>query len=238
MPRVYGTVLALLAGLVSILFAMPASWSDYADRFPEFRLGHVWLTPYPSMLPPLVAVMALAGLAAAFRPATARVAAVIAALAGLQVGGIAVVAHRDWWNLAGADGASYHRTAAGSLVAVAIAAAAITAVVVSVLLYRTGRGLHRPRMIQIVGSVVAGAVTAVAVPAWLCAHWHYSSLTAAGQFALWWSLPWSIGLVAAGTVPDSAARRTAALSVLASVLLAAFCIAAPTIHGFGVRLPD
>jgi hypothetical protein len=141
---------------------MPASWSDYPDRYRDFRLGRVWMTPYPSMLPALVAVMAVADLVAGFRPATARVAAMVAALAGLQVAGlqvagIVVVAHRDWWNLAGADGASYHRAAVGSLVATIMGAAAVAAVVVSVLLYRTGRGLHRPRVIQVVGGIVAGA---------------------------------------------------------------------------------
>jgi hypothetical protein len=232
--RAYGAVLAALAGGIGVLVAMPASWSDYSDR----HLGLPWLTPYPLMLPPLIAVLIVAGLVAAVSPATARVMAVVVALAGLQVGGIAVVARRDWWNFAGADGASYQRAASGSLLAVAMGAVAVTAVVVSVLLYRTGHGRHRPRTGQVAGGITAGAVVAVAVPALLCAHWYYTSVTAFGQFALWWSLPWGIGLVAAGTVPDPAARRTAVLSVLASVLLALFCVAAPTVYGFGVRLPD
>jgi hypothetical protein len=236
--RVCGGALAVLAGLVAVLLALPASWSDYPDRYPGFRLGLSWLTPYPLMVPALIAVMAVAGLVAAFRPATARAAAMVAALAALQVGGIAVVVHRDWWNYAGADGASYDRAAAGSLVAMMMGAAAIAAVAVSVLLYRSGRGLHRPGVLQVAGGVVAGAVVVVVVPLVLCAHWHYTSVTAAGQFALWWSLPWGAGLVAAGVAPDSAARRAAALSVLASVLLAVFCVTAPTIYGFGVRLPD
>lgn len=113
------------------------------------------------MLPVLVVVLAVAGLVAARRPAAARVAAVAAALTGLQVGGIAVVAHRDWWNLAGADGASEHRAAAGALVAAVMAAAAVAALGVSVLLYNTGRGRHRPRVIQVVGGLVAGAVVVV-----------------------------------------------------------------------------
>ena len=106
-------------------------------------------------------MIAVAGLIAARHPATAGAAAVVTALAGLQVAGIAVVAHRDWRNLAGA----------------------------------------------------------------------------AGQFALWWSLPWSTGLVAAGTLPDDAARRAAALTVLVCVLVTGFCVASTAIHGFGARLP-
>ena len=236
--RVYGGMLAALAGTMAVLLAIPASWSDYPDRYPEFRLGLPWLTPYPSMLPPLIAVLAIAGLVAAVRPATARTTALVAALSGLQTAGIAVVARRDWWNYAGADGATYQRAASGSVVATIMAAVAVAAIVVSVLLYRTGHGRHRPRAIQVGGGIVAGTLVAVVVPLLLCAHWYYTSVTAFGQFALWWSLPWGIGLVAAGIVPDSAARRAAAMSVLASVLLAVVCVAAPTIYGFGVRMPD
>ncbi|UQU62593.1 hypothetical protein COUCH_26640 [Couchioplanes caeruleus] len=236
--RVYGALLTLLAGLVGVLFALPASWSDYPDRYPDFRLGRVWMTPYPSTLPVLITMLGVAGLVAAVRPSTARVAAVTAGLAALQVGGIAVVAHRDWWNLAGADGASPHRAAAGSLVSLVMGAAAGAAVVVSVLLYRTGRSVHRPSLIQVVGGVLAGAVLAGGTPLLLCAYWGYTSITAAGQFAVWWSLPWGAGVAATGTLPDCAARRTAALCVLACALLTAFCVAAPPVHGFGVRLPD
>jgi hypothetical protein len=236
--RVSGAVLALLAGTMAVLLAMPASWSDYPDGHPGSRLGVPWLTPYPSMLPALIAVLAVAGLVATFRPATARATAVVAGLAALQAAGIAVVAQRDWWNFAGADGASHERAASGSLMAVVMAAVAVTAIVVSVLLYRTGHGRHRPRVPQVVGGIVAGAAVAVGVPVLLCAHWYYTALPAFGQFALWWSLPWGIGLVVAGTVPDSAARRTAVVSVLGSVLLAAVCLSAPTIFGFGVRMPD
>ncbi|MFB9361260.1 hypothetical protein [Actinoplanes nipponensis] len=236
--RVCGGVLAGLAGAMGVLLALPASWSDYPDRYPGFRLGLPWQTPYPSMLPALIAALAVAGVVAAVRPAAARAVAVVAALAGLQAAGIAVVARRDWWNFAGADGASHQRAAAGSLLAAVLAVVAVAVVVVSVLLYRTGRGRQRPLRWQVAGGVVAGVVVAVVVPALLCAHWYYTSVTAFGQFALWWSLPWGAGLVAAGTVPDSAARQTAVLSVLASVLLAVFCLAAPTVFGFGVRLPD
>jgi hypothetical protein len=235
--RVCGAVIAGLAGAVGVLLALPASWSDYPQRYPGFRLGQS-LTPYPLMLPAVIAVLAGAGLLAAFLPGTARVAAVAAALAGLQVGGIAVVAHRDWWNYAGADGASHDRADAGSLLAVVMAVVAAVAVVVSLLLYRTVRGRHRPHVVQIAGGVLAGATVAVVVPVLLCAHWNYTNVTAAGQFALWWSVPWGIGLAAAGTVPDSPARQAAVWSVLASVLLAAFCLAVPSIYGFGVRLPD
>jgi hypothetical protein len=235
--RVCGGVIAGLAGVVGVLLAMPASWSDYPERYPGFRLGQA-LTPYPLMLPAVIALLAGAGLLAVFLPKTARVAAVAAALAGLQVGGIAVVARRDWWNYAGADGASYTRADAGSLLALAMAVVAALAVVVSVLLYRTVRGRHRPHAVQVAGGIVAGLVVMVVVPAMLCAHWNYTNITAAGQFALWWSVPWGLGLVAAGTVPDSPARQSAVWSVLASVLLAAFCLAAPSVFGFGVRLPD
>ncbi|MEU4244733.1 hypothetical protein [Actinoplanes sp. NPDC026619] len=231
--RWWGWALAALAGTMAALLAAPASWSDYPARHD----GPAELTPYPSMLPVLIATVALAGVVAASRAAAARVSAVVAALAALQVGGIAVVAHRDWWNFAGADGASLGRAAGGSVVAVAMGVVAAAAVVASALLYRTGRGGQRPRTTQIVGGVIAGAAVAVVVPALLCAHWNYTSATAAGQFALWWSLPWAAGILAAGTLRDPAARQAATLSVLASALLAFVCVAAPAVYGIGIRLP-
>ncbi|WP_433304000.1 hypothetical protein ACQP2F_13610 [Actinoplanes sp. CA-030573] len=237
--RVWGGVLALLAGVVAALLAAPASWSDYPAAGDGTRLGPAQLTPYPPMLPLLIAVIAVAGMAGACQVAAARVSAVVAALAASQVAGIAVVAHRDWWNFAGADGASRHRAAAGSTVAVFMGAVAAVAVVVSVLLYRAGRGRpQRPRTAQVAASVIGGPVVAVLVPVLLCAHWNYTSFAAAGQFALWWSLPWGAGVVAAGTLRDSGARQAAVMSVLASALLALLCVAAPTMHGFGIRLPD
>jgi hypothetical protein len=232
-----GGSLVVLAGVVGVLLALPISWTDDPGRYPDLRSKLPW-TPYPSMLPVLVAVLAAAGLVAALRPATARVTAVIAGLAALQVGGIAVVAHRDWWNFAGAGGADYDRAAFGSLATVVMGVAAVAAVAVSVLLYRTGTGVDRPRLTQVVGAMCAGAVIVVLVPVVLCMHWYYTRVTAAGQFALWWSLPWGVGIVAAGTLPNSAARQAAALSVLGSALLALLCLAAPVIYGFGIRLPD
>jgi hypothetical protein len=228
-------VLALLGGAAGALLAMPVSWTDYPAR--QDGSGPAELTPYPPMLPALIAAIAVAGVVGASRVAAARVSAVVGALAALQVGGIAVVAHRDWWNFAGAGGASLERAAAGSVVAAAMGAVAAGAIVVSVLLYRTGRDRQRPRKPQVIAGIVVGAAVAVVVPVLLCAHWNYPSATAAGQFALWWSLPWGAGMLAAGTLRDSASRQAATVSVLASMLLALVCVAAPAMHGFGIRLP-
>jgi hypothetical protein len=222
-----------LAVVAAALLAVPASWTDY----PAGDGGPAELTPYPTMLPALIAAIALAGAVGAVRQAAARVSAVAAALAALQVGGIAVVAHRDWWNFAGAYGASLQRASAGSLVAVVMGVVAAAVVVVGVLLYRTGDGRQRPSRSQVVAGITGGVAVAVVVPVLLCAHWNYTSATAAGQFALWWSLPWGAGIAAAGTLRDSAARQAATISVVASVFLALLCVFAPAIHGFGVRLP-
>ncbi|GAA0573740.1 hypothetical protein GCM10010172_67960 [Paractinoplanes ferrugineus] len=229
-------MLAVLAGTAAALLAMPASWSDYAARDGS-GLGPAELTPYPPMLPVLIVAIAVAGVVGALRPAAVRASAVLAALAALQAGGIALVASRDWRNYAGAGGASPGRAAAGSLLAVGLVAVAVAAVGVSVLLYRTVHGSHQPHRPQVVGAAIAGVAIAVLLPVLLCAHWNYSGATAAGQFFLWWSLPWGAGIAAAGTVRDAAARQAAFLGVLASVLLALLCVAAPTVQGFGVRLP-
>ncbi|GAA2608286.1 hypothetical protein Adu01nite_14920 [Paractinoplanes durhamensis] len=227
----------MLAGTAAALLALPASWTDYAAGHDGSGPGPGELTPYPPMLPVLIAVLAVAGVVCAVHAAAARVAAVVAGLAALQVGGIALVAHRDWWNFAGADGASFERAAAGSLVAAVMGAVAATAVVVSVLLYRTGRGVQLPRKAQVAGGIIAGAAIAVVVPVLLCAHWNYTSGTAAGQFALWWSLPWGAGMLAAGTLRDGAARHAAFMTVLVSAFLALLSVIAPAVHGFGIRLP-
>ena len=126
-------------------------------------------------------MIAIAGLITARHPTTAPAAAVVAALARLQVAGIAVVARRDWWNLAGADGTSSQRAAAGSCLALIMAVTAVAAVLVSALLYRTAQGRHQPRRIRIAAGTTAAVVVAVGVPLWLCTYWHYTSVTAAGQ---------------------------------------------------------
>src|SRR5690348_3596121 len=90
--RWWGSALAALGGAAAVLLAMPASWSDYSAG----HEGPAQLTPYPPMLPVLIAVIAVAGVTGAVRVAAARISAVAAALAALQIGGIAVVAHRDW----------------------------------------------------------------------------------------------------------------------------------------------
>lgn len=64
------------------------------------------------------------------------------------------------------------------------------------------------------------------------------ALTAVGQFALWWSVPWGAGIIAAGSARAPAARRAALASVLISAAVACVCAAASPMFDFGLRLPE
>ncbi len=82
------------------------------------------------------------------------------------------------------------------------------------------------------------AAVAAGLPLMLCAALGLRSLSAAGQFTLWWSLPWAAGLALAALPDPAPARRAARLTVACSVLLAVACGAAPLLHAPPLRLPD
>ena len=107
--------------------------------------------------------------------------------------------------------------------------AALGMVVASGMLYCRAPDRNRATRVR-AGAVIGRVAVAVALPVPL--------RTAAGQFALWWSLPWGIGLVLAATLPTPATRRAALLTVAASVLFTLACFAAGPVDGFGLRLPD
>lgn len=227
--RTGGLRLTALAVVIGVLVALPLSRSD---RGRSYGLD----TVYPLMLLPLIAVLLVAGVAAWWRPASAHVAAVVTGITGIQVLGIAVVASRDWRNFAGVDFSSWERGHAGSIVAVGMFFAALGVVLTSCALYRgaAGDGLPRPGR---AGQVAAVAV-AVGVPVVLSVLLNQDALISAGQFALWWSLPWGAGLLVAGSVRAPAARRAALGTVLLSVAVSCACAAASPMFGFGLRLPE
>ncbi|MFI7548042.1 hypothetical protein [Actinoplanes sp. NPDC049599] len=223
--RLLGSLITLLALAVAGVLALPGSTSDRTEA-----------TVYPLMLLPVVLIIGIAGLVAACRPATAGTVAVICAVNGLQVAGIALVATRDWLNFGGADESSYQRALVGSWLALAMAAIAVGVVVASVKLYRCRAGQRsglppRPAM------VIAGLAVAAGLPISSYVFWHEAGLSAVGQVALWWSLPWAAGLYAAGVLPAKALRAAALSSVTISVALTLVCAAAAPVHGFGLRLP-
>jgi hypothetical protein len=188
-----GALIALLAMVVIVLLAVPGSWSDYVQ-------GSV-STVYPLMLLPAIAIVLAAGMTAACRPAAAHGMAVVSAITGLQVAGIAVVASRDWLNFAGADGASYQRGFIGSSLAAMMAVVAVATIAASIALYSGSHGDRQALMVR-PGRVLAGVAVALGVPLLLCRVLHQPGVTAAGQFALWWSLPWGSGLVAGDPCPQ------------------------------------
>jgi hypothetical protein len=225
-----GLLVAMLAAVVAVCLTLPGSWSDTYVRDDTMR------TVYPLMLIPAIAIAFVAGITAACRPATARVAAVISTIMSIQVAGIAVVASRDWLNFAGAGFASWERGFVGSRLAATMAVVAGAVILASIALYWRSTAPRQAPAVQ-ASWVLAGAVVAIAVPLLLCSVLDQPTLTAAGQFVLWWSLPWGLGLVAAGILHTAAARRAALLCVAASMILTLVCVGASPLYCFGLSLP-
>lgn len=215
--RALGLLIAVLAAAVAALLDAPGSASDLPAQ--DVR------SVYPVMIFAQVLAMAAAGVTAAVLPRTARPAAVLGAVAGMQVVGIAVVASRDWYNYAGGGGASYSRAAAGSELSLTMAAVAAAAVTACLVLYRHGPGAAAALPAR-AGRIGAGIAVVVGLPLLLAALVDDPVPSVAGQFALWWSLPWGIGIIATGSLRSSAARWSAGLSVVGSVLVVLTCIAA------------
>lgn len=149
---------------------------------------------YPGLTRPLIAAVGLAGLLITVWSSAARPAAVVGGLAALQVAGYGLVASRDWYNYAGASGASYGEAAAGSERAFTVAAAAFVALVLCLLAYRLAPApvptADPPRLAR-AWVVLSGAVVA-ALPVLLGA-WFGTALSAVGQFTMWWTIPWGAG---------------------------------------------
>jgi len=227
---VAGALIVLCAVLVGLAVRSPGS-----SYRPDIDVSY---TVYPPMTMLLVCVLIAAGLVVAVRPAVARIAGVVVAVVAMQVMGICVVAQRDWYNFAGAGFMPPERAVVASgLAERAAAGGAAAALLGFVLMWRAVGGwrLDRPTW---EASVLAGMAVAVLLPVALCGALGYGTLSAFGQFALWWSLPWGVGLAAAGVL-QTAPARTAWLSVAGSALLTVVVAAmAFGLHMFDFRLPD
>ncbi|MFI5497168.1 hypothetical protein [Actinoplanes sp. NPDC051859] len=192
----------------------------------------------PIMVLPLLLAVIAGGAAAAALPRWAAGGAIVAAVAAVQVAGMATVARRDILNFAGAGGTSYDQAYLQSpfltALAVAAAAAAGLALLMALLLLVDPRRLVRAyRSLE----VWAGLLVVAAVPIGLCWALGYGSLSALGQFALWWSVPWGLALVAAG-IARAQGRWAAWLSLAGSVALSVACVVAPLLNGPYLRFPD
>ncbi len=156
---------------------------------------------------------------------------------GIHVLGIAIVASRDWRNFAGTDGTSWQRGHVASLVAIVMFFAALIIVLVSCAPYRNNLPAGEVPAVHPV-SLIAGVAIAAGLPILLGMTRHHFALTAVGQFALWWSVPWGAGIIAAGSARAPAARRAARASVLISVAITGVCAAVSPMFDFGLRLPE
>jgi hypothetical protein len=229
--RAAGLLIAGLAMALAAAVAMPVSHSDFNSRDGVD-------TVYPLMLLPSVAVVAVAGIAVFLCAAIARAAAVVSGIFGIQVLGIALVASCDWRNFAGTGGTSWERGNVSSLVAIGMFFAALIIVLLSCALYRSSdpRASEVPAVHPVY--LVAGLAVAVGLPVVLGLTLHHLTPTAAGQFGLWWSVPWGVGIIAAGGAQVPATRWAALASVVVSAAFTCVCAAASPMLGFGLRLPE
>jgi hypothetical protein len=189
--RAAGLLISGLALVLAAMVAMPVSHSDNVSRDGVD-------TVYPLMLLPSIAVVAAAGISALLRPAIAQAASVVSGIFGIQVLGIAVVALADWRNYAGTGGTSWERGDVASLVAIGMFFAALIVILVSCALYRNigPRAGEVPAVHPVY--LIAALAVAAGLPVVLGWTLHHLTPTAAGQFALWWSAPWGVGIIAAG----------------------------------------
>jgi hypothetical protein len=129
----------------------------------------------------------------------------------------------DWFNTAGASGGMPQSELAlvvGFAAVVAICAAVAGCVGAAVLWREPARGWRslRPKRS---GYVLAGLAVMVVLPVALALGFRSTAVTMVGQFALTYSLPWGVGLAAAGWL-----GRPGRVAALIAVALSALLVAA------------
>ncbi|RAK42927.1 hypothetical protein B0I29_10157 [Actinoplanes lutulentus] len=207
---------AAVVGAVVLMSAAAATgaagWSvrrvvKYTDRFGWDTIPALW---------PLLAGVGVAGLVLLVRPHHGRRAAVVAAVCASQLVGGGVAASRDWFNIGGATGLpTRHLAVVLPLTAVLIVAMTVACCAAVSLLMPAVAG-SRPRW----GWLITGATIAVLAPILWVGVVDSWQVTALGQAALTWSLPWGLAIAAAGWLADGP-RRAAAAAVAASTLVTA-----------------
>lgn len=219
---VAGVVVTGCAVVAGSAAAVPGWLSGAGGRL-QVEWNYLWV------FWPLVLGLAVAGVMVAARPRGGRRAAAVAAVLAAQVCGHGIVAVRDWFNRAGASGGMRQSELAlvvGFAAVVAVCAAVATCVCAAVLWREpaTGwRGLRSKRP----GYVLVGLVVVVGLPMALAFGFGFTAVTMIGQFALTFSLPWGVGLAAAGWLD-----RRERVAALAAVVLSALLVAAE----FAVRV--
>lgn len=209
---------AVAAGLTIALCALTAAAAAAVviRSVARFTFWFGWFT-IPALWPLLAGVL-LAGAALAARPRAGHRAGVVALVCAAQLLGGGVAASRDWFNVAGASGMPTHRlTVVLPLTVVVVVAATVACCVASAVIRRHSRAADtrwwRPAA---PAYVIAGVIVAVVLPVAWAAFVDSLTVTALGQAALTWSLPWGISLAAAGWL-DQRSRLAALTTVTASL---------------------
>lgn len=208
-----------LAGLGIAMCGLAATGAAMtAVRLVVRNIGWFGWATVPAIWP-LLAGLLLTGLALVARPRNGDAAAVVAFVCAVQLTGGGVAASRDWFNVSGATGIPFRRlTWLLPLTVVVIVASTVACCLALALVWQHAQAVRRDRWRpQSPMFMVLGGVTAVVVPmfwAVLDGSWQ---LTALGQAALAWSLPWGCGLTIASWL-DRRPRRVALAAVSASAL--------------------
>jgi len=228
---VRGRVTTTVGGCVIVLSAVAATLAAAVPGRMVTSDGTQYGWNYSPEIWVLLAALTISGLVVIFRARSARATAVVAAILAAQVTGHGVVAVRDWFNANGASGMGQNNLATVVTFAAAVAlSATVAAVTATAMVWREPadgwRGLIPARL----GYVIAGAGVAVVLPLLLGLSLHNNDITLLGQTALTYSLPWGIGLTAAGWLRGqaaTAARVTVALSAAMSTVVIAILVIRP-----------
>ena len=212
---VAGVVVTACAMVAGSAAAVPG-WLFGAGGHLEVRWNYFWV------LWPLLLGLAVAGVVLAARPQWGRPTAVVAAVLAAQVCGHGIVAVRDWFNTAGAGGGMRQSELAlvVGLAAVVAVCAAVAGCVSAAVVWREPANGWRSLRPRRPGYLSVGLVVMVGLPLALAFGFRFTAVTRVGQFALTYSLPWGVGLVAAGWL-GRRGRIAALTAVGMSVLLVA-----------------
>ena len=181
---------------------------------------------YPPLTWPLLPVLAVAGVVAMTRHRWARAAALLAAVVAAQTAGFGLIAVRAWFGVT-TFGGSGSLTATPITYAAAVAMAATAAAVAgAAMVWREPAGGWRGLVPARPLYVAAGAAVVALLPRIWNAELHTGDITGLDEIStLTYSLPWGVGLFAAGWLRGRSAVAAGATVTVAAVLCASFVAA-------------
>lgn len=227
-PPVTATVAGGVIAVCAFVAAGAAAVPGRLDQPFGTQVRYGW--NYSPIIWPLLVALLAAGVLLAVRPKLGRAVAIVAAILAAQVAGFGVVAVRDWFNANGATGIAQHNLATVVTLAAAVAIASTVAGCVSlaVLWREPADGWHGLRPAR-PAYVLAGIVLAALLPLALGQTLGDTDITTLGQLALTYSLPWGVGLAAAGWLgrrAGIAALTTVAVSMILTVCVTGILVVA------------